>query len=381
MSMKGLSFRARLLIGAVLPALLMVTALEIVFLDRYRSDIERSFLERGKAIAQQLGVAAEYAIFSGSFASLDMLAEGVQKSDGDIVSVHVLDHAGKRIAGSGRTPHHVPPLADDLQVVVEEDHVAILAPIRSSQLPLEGEIWAAGRDPGRPTISGYVLVEISSAQLQARNDQMLHITVAILLAGLLLASWISARIAADVLGRLEAVQRELTRQKETAEALARTDALTGLANRRAFDDVAGREVRRALRYGEKLALVMTDIDHFKSINDTHGHAFGDQVLVDFARTLLASVREVDLVGRWGGEEFVVLMPGVDIDEALRVAERMRLAVAGTPTRFEGKTCGYTTSFGIAAFRPDEPQLDALLGRADAALYRAKAGGRNRVEVG
>lgn len=380
MSAAGLSFRHRLLLGAVLPALLMVTVLEVVFLDHYRADIERSFLERGKAIAQQLGVAAEYGIFSGNLASLDMLAEGVRQSDADVVAVNVLDRGGRKIAGAGQLRLQNLVLDESLQVVGNGDHVSILAPIRQTVLPLEGEIWSPDATPGRPAVSGYILVEISRAQIEERSAQMLRVTVVILLLGLLLAGWISAQIAADVLSKLEAAQRELRQQKEAAEALARTDALTGIANRRAFDEAAQHEIRRALRYGTPLALLMTDIDHFKAINDTHGHSFGDQVLVDCARTLLASVREVDLVGRWGGEEFVILMPGTDIDEAVRAAERMRLAIAGMPTRFNGKTCGYTASFGVATFSQAQPTLDALLADADQALYRAKERGRNRVEA-
>lgn len=376
-----IGFRARLLIGAILPALLMVSALATAFLDRYGADIERSFLERGKAIARQLGVAAEYAMFTGSYGSLDMLAAGVRQSDGDIVSISVLGLDGRRLAGSGPLPRHALLLKDELQVLSDARQVAIQASIRKAVLPLEGEIWDAGPAMDKAGANGYVLVEISRQRIEARKDEMLRITLAIVLGGLLLASWISASIAGDVLRRLETARRELARQKEAAEALARTDALTGLANRRAFDEAAEREMRRARRYGSALALIITDIDHFKAINDAHGHACGDQVLVDFARTLLVSVRDVDLVGRWGGEEFVVLMPGTDLDEALRAAERMRLAVAGVPTRFEGRVCGYTASFGVAAFRPEDAGLDALLGRADAALYRAKETGRNRVEVG
>jgi diguanylate cyclase (GGDEF)-like protein len=381
MNAPRIGFQARLLIGAILPALLMVAVLETVFLDRYRADIEHSFLERGKAIARQLGVAAEYALFAGSYGSLDMLAAGVRQSDGDIVSVSVLGADGRRLAGSGPQPRHALLLKDELQVLGDARQVTIQAPIRKTVVPLEGEIWDAGPVAAPAGVNGYVLVEISRGQIEARKREMLRITLAIVLAGLLLAGWISASIAGDVLRRLEAARRELAGQKEAAEALARTDALTGLANRRAFDEAAQREIRRALRYGTPLALVITDIDHFKAINDAHGHACGDQVLVDFARTLLVSVRDVDLVGRWGGEEFVILMPGTDLDEAVAAAERMRLAVAGVPTRFEGRTCGYTASFGVTALRMDETNLDALLGRADAALYRAKDAGRNRVVVG
>lgn len=380
--MGRLGFRSRLLLGAVLPALMMVLVLEMVFLDRYRADIERSFLERGKAIAHQLGVAAEYALFSGSFDSLDLLATGVRQSDRDIVSINILDRSGRRLAGNGLWPRQRLSLEDHLLVVSDEAHVTIQAPIRQTALPIENELWTGnGSVAATQPVTGYVVVEISRDQINERNAEMMRITLAIVLAGLLLAGWVSARIAADVLGKLETASRELTRQKEAAEALARTDALTGLANRRAFDEAAQREIRRAVRYGEPLALIITDIDRFKTINDTHGHHAGDLVLVGFAHTLRASVREVDLVGRWGGEEFVILMPGTEIGEATQAAERMRQSVAASPARCGEATCSYTASFGVAAFTADTPSLDALLGRADQALYRAKENGRNRVEVG
>lgn len=379
--MSRLGFRSRLLLGAVLPALMMVLVLEMVFLDRYRADIERSFLERGKAIAHQLGVAAEFALFSGSFDSLDLLARSMRQSDRDIVSINILGSSGQRLAGDGAVPRHRPMLEDRLVVVSDKMHVTIQAPIRQAVLPLENELWAGADNPATTTVTGYVLVEISSEQIEERSAEMMRITLAIVLAGLLLAGWISARNAADVLGKLEAASRELTGQKEAAEALARTDALTGLANRRAFDEAALREIRRALRYGEPLALIVADIDRFKTINDAHGHHAGDLVLISFAHTLRDSVREVDLVGRWGGEEFVILMPGTDIGEAQQVAERMRQTVATAPAQCENAACSYTASFGIAAFKADSPSLDDLLGRADQALYRAKESGRNRVELG
>lgn len=377
-----MGFRSRLLLGAVLPALMMVFVLEAVFLDRYRADIERSFLDRGQAIAQQFCVAAEYPLFSGSYDSLDQLAAGMRESDRDIVSVSVLDRDGRRIAGSGDPPAHRLPLADQPVAISRADHLIVQAPIRQTGPAVEQDLWS-GAEGAKPAarLAGYVVVNLSRRQIDTRNAEMLRITLAIVLAGLLLASWISARIAADVLGKLETASRELMQQKEAAEALARTDVLTGLANRRAFDEAAQREIRRAVRYGEPLALILTDIDRFKAINDTYGHHAGDQVLVNFAHTLRAAVREVDLVGRWGGEEFVILMPGTALEEARRAAERMRQAVAAAPACLGEAAYAYTASFGVAAFTAAMPTLDDLLRRADQALYRAKENGRNRVEPG
>jgi len=380
MSWRRPGFRAQLFIGAVLPALVMVALLEYVFLLRYHKDIEAAFLERGRAIVQQLGVATEYALFSGSFSTVNLLAAGVRQNEKDIASVRVLDRDGNRIAGDGEPSGQPLPLVDRLQVDNEALQVVIQGPIRQAAMPIDAGPWGLDGQADRHGVIGYIVVEIARDQLDERNGEMLRITVTILLGGLLLASWLSMRIAHDVMTRLERAQAELQEQKERAEALARTDALTGLANRRAFDEAVQQELRRAERYASPLALVMADLDHFKSINDRFGHHVGDQVLTDFAQTLRTAVRDVDLAGRWGGEEFVVLMPGTTLEDATQAAERMRLAVAGRPTRLAGATCGYTASFGVAALSADDKTIHDLVGAADAALYRAKKNGRNRVEV-
>ncbi len=381
MRLPHFGFRGRLLFGAVLPALVMVALLEAVFLNRYQADLEFVFQERGYAIARQVGAAAEYALFSGSHETLGMLADGMRQGDPAIVSVSVLDPRGQPIVRSGRPPQQALPLAATLLVFNGEHVTTVQTPIQQVVLPLDGspsDVAEAARPP-QSQITGYIVVEISRAALSARKREMLQITLAIMLGGLLLASWLSLRISASVLTSLDASTKALRSQKESAEMLARTDMLTGLANRRAFDEAVQLEIQRAQRYATPLTLVMTDLDYFKAINDQYGHHVGDRVLQHFAIILSESVRNVDLVGRWGGEEFAILMPGTDLEKAIQVAERMRVTVADAPW-IEGLACGYTASFGVAAFRPDTPTMDSLLGRADAALYAAKNNGRNRVEV-
>lgn len=375
----GQKFRLRLLLGAVLPALIMVLLLGAVFFDHYQDDLESVFQERGRAIAQQIGAAAEYALFSGSHDTLGRLADAARQNDPTIVAVTVFDAHGKQVAHSGATLRHRLALLETPQVFKGERVTAVQVPVFQTFLPLQDEL-SDGQPPGQ-VIVGHVAVEIARDALEARKREMLEITLVIMLGGLLLASWLSLRIAHGVLTTLDAAQTALRRQMETAELLARTDALTGLANRRAFDEVAQLEIQRAQRYGTPLTLVMTDIDHFKAINDSHGHDAGDYVLQHFAHILAASVRTIDLVGRWGGEEFAILMPGTDLAEAAQVAERIRKQVERSEPRLAAGVCRYTASFGVAAFRPDMPTLASLFGRADLALYRAKRGGRNRVEVG
>ncbi|MEB3330454.1 MAG: diguanylate cyclase [Candidatus Sericytochromatia bacterium] len=180
--------------------------------------------------------------------------------------------------------------------------------------------------------------------------------------------------------RRAAELERLLEQSRRADFEASSDALTGLRNRRFFEDQAGREVEISRRYGRPMSVVLLDVDHFKGFNDTHGHAFGDEVLRAIGRTLAATVRSVDLPARYGGEELVVLCPDTDATGAAGLAERIRRAVAeihlgeGWLQALPHVTC----SLGVAAFHSGEDQLADILARADQGLYAAKAAGRNRV---
>ncbi len=172
----------------------------------------------------------------------------------------------------------------------------------------------------------------------------------------------------------------LTTQNVELERLATTDSLTGLANRRRLFDCLEQEVYRAQRYGTALSLVMFDIDHFKRINDSWGHATGDWVLRRIARETHQLLRKTDQAGRYGGEEFVVLLPETDLSEALLLAQRLRQRISDTAiTPEHDAPMPVTVSVGVAALAPDETG-EELIHRADQALYRAKQNGRNRVET-
>jgi diguanylate cyclase (GGDEF)-like protein len=163
--------------------------------------------------------------------------------------------------------------------------------------------------------------------------------------------------------------------------LATVDPLTGVANRQALLTRADEELARAARYKRPLALVMVDLDHFKRLNDAHGHAAGDVVLRTVAQLLAENVRAVDLIGRFGGEEFVVVLPETDADAAASVAEKLRRIVAGTPVRLpDGHEVTVTLSAGVAGGPGEILGQDTLLRDADAALYSAKALGRDTVYV-
>jgi diguanylate cyclase (GGDEF)-like protein len=162
---------------------------------------------------------------------------------------------------------------------------------------------------------------------------------------------------------------------------SRHDALTGLLNRRAVDEALAAEAQRARRLGVPFTVLMLDLDHFKSINDTHGHAAGDRALQHLATLFTSQMRDIDRVGRYGGEEFVVLLPGTPLEQAYPLAQRLCERVAALPPMWRDAPLPVTVSIGLAEWLGNSDGLPALLARADAALYRAKEDGRNRVVTG
>jgi diguanylate cyclase (GGDEF)-like protein len=165
---------------------------------------------------------------------------------------------------------------------------------------------------------------------------------------------------------------------EEARHAAVRDHLTGIGNRRALFDAAETELQRWRRMPRPLSLLLIDADHFKGINDRHGHPAGDAVLRHIAGQMLATFRQVDVVARIGGEEFAVLLPSANLGSALRVAERLRATLAAKPAATDAGPVGCTVSIGVAIMDDETAGVEALLKRADEALYAAKNGGRNRV---
>jgi diguanylate cyclase (GGDEF)-like protein len=168
------------------------------------------------------------------------------------------------------------------------------------------------------------------------------------------------------------------RKHRTVEKQALVDPLTGLANRRLAEGALETELARAGRFDEPLALLMTDLDDFKQINDRWGHPFGDEVLREFAAALTESIREIDLAGRWGGEEFAIMLPETTVEGGVALAERIRANLRGRSLAApDGEPVRITASFGVAAY-PDARSKDELVSAADVALYDAKRGGKDQV---
>lgn len=219
-------------------------------------------------------------------------------------------------------------------------------------------------------VAGTILVGVG--MLLSPPGEELHLVVANRAMSVVLI-WVTAMVALRHLFVGNSLQQQLL-------DLAATDPLTGLYNRRHVFERLHQELKRYERYGERFALILIDADHFKEVNDCHGHATGDATLCWIADTCLNSVRETDVVGRFGGEEFIILLPHTTTDEARVVAERIRLAMHETDRTSRGDAAKVTLSLGVAEAGPTTTTFDDILKAADDALYVAKHNGRDRVAI-
>jgi two-component system, cell cycle response regulator len=237
---------------------------------------------------------------------------------------------------------------------------------RDPGLPYVPIILVTARDSTEDKVEGldagaddYLTKPINFPELEARVRSMLRIK--------------------KLQDELDHKNRELEVVNRKLRKLSITDGLTGLFNHRHVHEQLLEEFERSRRSEDPMAVVMMDLDRFKQVNDTYGHPTGDVILYETAQILKDTAREIDMAGRYGGEEFMVILPGTDESEALRFAERVRQRVSEHVYRDEATEVRMTTSAGVAAYPSDAvPDADALLKRADEALYRAKETGRNQV---
>lgn len=433
----GFGIRMRLFLAAALPAILAISVLLQGFLTRHERILTETLNEHAQGMARQAANAAEFALFAGSQSALQRLAEGARASDQHVAVVSFWTPAGELIAVSGQLTYGQSlPLSEAARPLLVNHRLLARVPIWATEWT-ESDLFSAATLSAQPAadgrrLLGHVLVELELDILQRQRGELLAWALVATGSGLLFACLLSALIAASVTqplsrigvvvsllsrgvlaarvdirragvlrplaagintmatglasnearlrDRVATATEELRQQKEQAEHKARTDPLTGLPNRRAFTELARVEIERAQRFGQSLTLIAIDLDHFKSINDGHGHAVGDAVLVDFATLAQAQMRIIDQLSRIGGEEFVAVLPGTDAKGALQVAERIRRLLEQRELPIPGGTLRYTSSFGVAELERQHPGLDRWLARADAALYVAKGNGRNRVEL-
>jgi diguanylate cyclase (GGDEF)-like protein len=180
--------------------------------------------------------------------------------------------------------------------------------------------------------------------------------------------------------KLRARALALAEANARLQELATLDALTNVYNRRHFLELANKEFARARRYQTPLSIIMLDVDRFKQINDSYGHAGGDEMLKALAQLCCGEIREIDVFGRIGGEEFAICLPGTPLSDAQQVAERLRCSIATAEVPLEGAQATFTISLGVAEFHNGDKDFAILLRRADLALYEAKEMGRNQVVV-
>lgn len=217
-----------------------------------------------------------------------------------------------------------------------------------------------------------------------RQNDLVKNSLTLLGAGAALSLGVTATIAisnrrlkVEILKRTQA-EEKIHQLNLNLEQLAMTDELTQLANRRAFFNRADEELRRSSRYKHPLSFMMIDIDHFKNINDTYGHDAGDEALSSVAKMLTNNIRDIDFLARFGGEEFVVMMPETNLTSAVELAERLRLSVESTPCLIKEIETRFTVSIGVASMHEDIQDINLLIKDADTAMYKAKEQGRNRV---
>lgn len=182
-----------------------------------------------------------------------------------------------------------------------------------------------------------------------------------------------------ILGAMAATSLEIVWEMEEVSRRARTDPLTGLHNRRHFDELLGQMIKQTDRFGDPVALIMADVDHFKNVNDTWGHDAGDEVLKSLAETLKAGVRDADICSRFGGEEFAIVLPKTTLQGAAELADRLRKQVETKPVVVNGEPISVTISCGVACYPDGVITKEALFAAADRALYEAKSAGRNCVK--
>jgi len=290
--------------------------------------------------------------------------EGVELLHGDQFAVIVSDQRMPGMTGAEflAVAASLQPLASRILMTAYSEIEAVVQAVNT------GKVFSYVSKPWRNAeLESVVASALEHHQVQSDRERLIG---ELQQANALLEQRVEERTRA-----LEQTTRELKEALVKLSELALTDSLTGAANRRMLEEVLDREARRGARLNFPLSAILLDLDHFKDVNDSFGHATGDAVLVAVTRALSGSVRAYDLVARYGGEEFVVLLPQADLRQGVAVAERLRRALASTEV--EGCPYAVTASFGVACLMPGE-STKQLLPRADRALYLAKSTGRDRV---
>jgi len=422
---RGWRIRHKLLLLALAPAVLIAVALDAYFIYSGLGALDAELRGRGQATVRYLAPASEYGMISGNRTSLQALAQ-VAMREPDARAVLIIDTAGRTLAASGRAGAERRESAPVGGVIKGDDWLGFSAPIWRSSVDFEDYLDVPPEmSAQRNDLLGQVYVELSTAGLQQRRAGLLWTGLAILLAGATLTALLALRMARSVsapvmrladavhameTGRLDVRVREasagelavlergfnqmaakledahLTLQERIEQATAqlayqaRHDSLTGLINRREFE-VRAESALASARAGEaEHAICYLDLDQFKIVNDTCGHAAGDELLRQVTHLLKARVRGHDTLARLGGDEFGVLLEECHLEDALRVAEALRKMVEEYRFSWRDRLFVIGVSVGLVLLTRDSKSLAEVLSAADQACYAAKDKGRNRIQV-
>lgn len=420
------SLRPLLLSAVMLPTALLATVISTVFIAFGLRALDTEFEERGLAIVSFLAPAAEYGLISGNRPALDALAFGVLEQR-DVAAIAFFDAEVRQLVQSGRlksVPQAILPDVKGPQILSRDsERMALAAPVMALPLAIDDLLAevAALDDTSR---IGWVLIELDTLSLERSKQDMWTRALMVTSLTLLVTAWLAMTLAGrfgDVIarlaqavdalrtGRLDIVVEEhsdvrelrtlqqgfnqmaraISESQTTLQArideataqlahLALHDPLTGLPNRRAFEQALDDAVIRSRRAGDHDALCFIDLDRFKIVNDTAGHAAGDELLRQVSELIRKHVRASDHLYRIGGDEFVLILHGCGQDEARRIAENLREAVSSLRFDWEGATFTIGASIGLVRIQGEGQSAADILVAADLACYAAKKGGRNQV---
>jgi diguanylate cyclase (GGDEF)-like protein len=423
-----ISLRRRLLLVVMLPAVLLAAGIASLFAVRGTQAVDDALTDRGAAIVSFLAPAAEYGVITGNRSALASLLQAALEQR-DVTAAAVYDASGVALAVSGRLKLSVPASLfgiDHARIVDRgEDRLGFGAPVLAAPVEVDDLDLAnaeAGTD-ARGVGIGSVYVEIDTLSLDNEKRAILRNALLLALLGLGLTAWLAVRMADAVTGPIRSLadavvgmaggsldvavredaaigelrvlqqgfnamahaisdaQRTLQARVDEATAMlahqATHDPLTGLANRRAFEEALEVAVNTSRRAGDHDVLCFIDLDRFKVVNDTCGHAAGDELLRRIAHTIQQRVRSNDLVCRIGGDEFALILRGCGPEEGRRIAEHLREAVAALQFDRDGRRFTVGASIGLVPIGEGVGASEALIA-ADLACYEAKHRGRNRV---
>lgn len=427
--LRKLSLRQRLLAVGLLPAALLAAGIIALFLLRGAQAMDEALHDRGIAIVSFLAPASEYGVISGNRGTQTGLLQAVLEQS-DVAAAAIYDSEGTLIAVSGRMqPVQTALITSSREarsIVHAGNRLGFAAPVISAPMVIDDVLEPQLRSLAGPVLDtiGWVYVELDTTPLAQRKREIVISTFFLFIVGLGLAGVLASRLAAAVgipLARLvEAVRRisagdldasvpddansdELRSLQQGFNTMARSiahahkdlqgrideataqlahqalhDPLSGLPNRRAFEQALEEAVNRSRRAGDQATLCFIDLDRFKIVNDTCGHAAGDELLKSIARMIAHRVRTGDLISRIGGDEFALILHDCSADDARRLAEDLREAVSTFRFHWEGRRFSVGASVGLVRVDGRVSSASELLVAADLACYAAKRGGRNRV---